>query len=240
MKYGIMAVIVLAAFAVFATAANGADDLSIFASSRFESHDMNGVKSADNVLLNTFTFVSNTGRRSSVSASIGQRLDLDDGGTDTLALSLGYLHNISRSSYVTANYSNYRLYQSVDDSTLDDTADMLYFTHGWRVIKRSLLQCTMFTTLSTDTAFDDNRMLSETARFSGPFASRYKGEISYTYGHSLVFDRHTVNAWNFRASRSVSRNGSVSLGYRTVEYVIKGGKDLKDDSWILTYNHKLR
>ena len=83
-------------------------------------------------------------------------------------------------------------------------------------------------------------MFGETVRFSGPFASRYHWDASYQYGRSLVFDRHTVNAWNFRASRSVSRNGAVSLGFRTVEYKINGGKDLKDDSWILTYNHKIR
>lgn len=240
MKFGAIAMIVLAGWALFAPAASGAEDLAIFGTARFESHNMSGVKSADNVALNTFTFMTNTGRRSSVSATVGQRMDLDDGGTDTLALSLGYTHNISRSSFVLVNYANYRVYENVDDGTLEDSADMLYFMHGWKVIKRGLLQCTLYTALSGDTAFDDNRMFSETVKFSGPFESRYRWDTSYQYGRSLVSDNHSINAWDFRAARPVSRNASVSLGFRTVEYKNNGGKDLKDDSWILTYNHKIR
>ena len=214
-----------------------ANDLSVYAATRFETHTLEGTKSADNALTSSLTVLTNTGAKSTVMASFGYRLDMDDNESDSLALGLGYLHTFNKNSSLMAGYSNYKSYESLDDGTLQDTADMFYFTHAWKVVKRDTVRATLFTSLSADTAFDDNRMLGETLSVSGPYGAAYRWGASYQLGYSLVDHRHSVAVWDVKVSRA---EGAVSVGRRYTAYLNSPGTDVNDNSWILAYSHRLR
>jgi hypothetical protein len=236
------ALLAVLAAALTASAASAAafDDVKIFAATRFESHSLEARNQADNSLLTTLTFVSQTGRQGSALVSIGHKQDLEDSESDGLALSASYVHNFSRSSYALVGYSNYHSYQSVDDGRIDDTSDMIYIAHGWKVLKRDRVQGTLFTTMSTDTAFDDNRMISETVRFTGPVGRTYRWNAGYQLGYSLVDDRRSLGALEAGVAKPVSRQGVVSVSHRRVSYVNNPGADLEDNQWIVAYSHKIR
>lgn len=220
--------------------ASGIKDLSIYGSTRFETHDRDNSIAADNLFQTTFTFITNTGYRSSAIASVGHRMDVEDNESDNLALSLAYIHSFSKSSYMLSSYSNFRSYESIDDGRLENSTDMFNFIHGWKVVKRDRLRLTLFTSLSTDTAFDDNRMIGETFSFSGPVGKKYRWGISYQYGYSLVSDDHSINTWDLKIAMPVSRKSTVSLTRRMVDYLNPGGTDINDNTWLLSYSYRIR
>lgn len=240
MKKGILAVALIMAAGAFApNTAAAKSDISIIASTRYESHTMENTKLGDNAQTTAFTFIKNTGPAASVIASIGHRLDLDDNESDGLSVSLGYVRNISKSSYITAGYSNYRAYKSTDDGSVDDSTDMLTVMHGWNVVKQDMIKLSLNTAISTDTAFDNNRMFSESLNFSGPVGKKLRWGVGYQFGYSLVDHRHSVNVLDYKVSKKVSRRGSASLGHRRAEYKAPGN-DQDDNQWILAYSFRIR
>lgn len=238
-RHVFLAVLITAAAATAAHAA-AFDDVKIFAATRFESHSLDVNKQADNAVLTTLTFVSQTGKQGSALVSIGHKQDVEDSESDGLAMSASYIHNFSRSSYALVGYSNYRNYQSVDDGRIDDTSDMFIIMHGWKVLKRDRVQATLFTAMSTDTAFDDNRMISETVRFTGPVGRTYRWNAGYQLGYSLVDDRRSLGVLEAGVAKPVSRQGVVSVAHRRVAFVNDPGADTDDNQWIVAYSHKIQ
>jgi len=220
--------------------AAGISNLGIYTNTRFESHNISGTKLSDDLITQTVTFVKGTGYRSAVMGSFGARLNIDDKNIDNDILSLSYLHKITKSSYVMGSFANYQAYENPDNGILTEDTDSFFFMHSWKVIKRNWIQGFAKTAFVTDKDFSDNRMTSETFSLMGPCFKKVTWKFSYQFGYTLVDDRQTINAWDAGFSIPVMRNGRFGVGFRHLIYLNDGSTNNDDNTWLMSYSHKIK
>lgn len=217
----------------FSASVYASPGLTLHSTTRYESHSM---ASGDNSGQEILSLTMPLGSKSSVVGTAGLVYDFQDSESSNTIVGLAYVYSYNKKSYFISSYSNFRLHGSAEDLVSSDTLDSLYFMHSYGFIKRSAVNAYVRTALTTDTAFDTNRVWSEQLYMTFPYKRKITASLGLQYNYSLEQDKHSHNVYDFGISTPIARNGKLSLTYRRADYKLTG---IEDNIWLFTYSHRL-
>lgn len=225
--------IIFAITLICAASAYASPGLTLHSTTRYESHSM---ASGDNSAQQVLSVAVPMGSRSSVVGTAGIEYDFQDEESSNTIVGLAYVYSFNKKSYLITSYNNFRTHGSVADFVNSDTLDSLFFMHSYAMVKRGAYNAYLRSSLTTDTAFDTNRIWGEQLYVTIPLKNKYTASVGLQYNYSLEQDRHSHTIYDFGFSSPIARNGKASIGYRAIEYKLTG---IEDSVWLFSYNHRL-